>query len=207
MTDKPVDQLVEKDWLVVWDRLKYTRLGAKKWNGFAPEIVPGDYRDEMVTTWIPPVLLDDYSTFALHPLIPMKPQAEIEAEKRGEKFVPEVLTNDDIFKDESVGLALPGVRGGGQGMGMQSMDDMMEMMDMGMGMTAGYSGAGIEKNPVEYKLLRFYDFVGFANSPRPNRKYVYRLRYAVNDPNFPANPEMQPKVSTLAPDSRSGFLI
>lgn len=68
------------------------------------------------------------------------------------------------------------------------------------------SDRGIEADPVEYKLLRFYDFVGFPNSPQPGRKYVYRLRYSVNDPNFPANPEMQPQINTLAPETTARIL-
>ena len=77
VTDKPVDQLAEEDWVKIWDRSSYTKLAALRWSGFAPEIVPADYRDEALTMWIPPVLLDDYSRFATHPLIPMIPQKEL----------------------------------------------------------------------------------------------------------------------------------
>ena len=57
-------------------------------------------------------------------------------------------------------------------------------MMMGMGMAMMGRG-GMEPNPVDYKLIRFYDFAGFKGSPQFGRKYAYRIRYAVNDPNFP----------------------
>jgi len=72
-------------------------------------------------------------------------------------------------------------------------------MMMGMGMAMMGRGA-LEADPVDYKLIRFYDFAGFKNSPQFGRKYVYRVRYAVNDPNFPFAETLQPKVSSLAPD-------
>jgi hypothetical protein len=78
-------------------------------------------------------------------------------------------------------------------------DDMYSGGSGGGGMY-GYGGR-TEVDPVEHKLMRFYDFVGFPNAPKPGRKYVYRLRYAVNDPNFPADPKQQPKISTLSPET------
>ncbi len=72
-------------------------------------------------------------------------------------------------------------------------------MMMGMGMAMMGRGA-LEADPVDYKLIRFYDFAGFKNSPQFGRKYVYRVRYAVNDPNFPFAETLQPKVSSMAPD-------
>ncbi len=208
VTDKPVDQLAEEDWEgIMWNREWYTRLAAQVWAGFAPEIVPSDYRDEALTTYIPPVLLDDYSTFSLHPLIPMIPQKELkeklnpgQEEEEEEEFV--------LGEEGNLQLLAPGVRGGGMG-GMDMMDMDMEMdmeMEMG-GMMGGMMGSmmygrGIEKDPVDYKLIRFYDFVGprYPKSPEFGRKYVYRLRYSINDPNFPFNQMLQPKTSNLAPE-------
>ena len=70
-------------------------------------------------------------------------------------------------------------------------------MMMGMGM-AMMGRSALEEDPVDYKLIRFYDFAGFKNSPQFGRKYVYRVRYAVNDPSFAET--LQPKVSSMAPD-------
>lgn len=205
VTDKPVDQLAEADWEgIFWNRENYTKLAAMKWSGFAPEIVPIDYRDEALTMYIPPVLLDDYTGFATHPMIPMIPQKELkellnpgEEEEEIEDFV---LGGESNFE-----LAAPGARGGmgpggGYDEGMDMMDMEMEMGDMGGMMGGMMFGRGIEKDPVDYKLIRFYDFVGFPKSPKFGRKYVYRLRYSVNDPNFPFNQALQPKTSSLAPE-------
>lgn len=204
VTDKPVDQLAEGDWVEIWNRLKYTQLAALRWSGFAPELVPSDYRDDALTMWIPPVLLDDYRSFALHPLIPMLSQKDLEnAAKAGE--VQEDFREFTTDMEDDLTLVAPGQRGGGT-MGMMGMDYGMEMdsmgmdsMMMGMGMAMMGRG-GLEANPVDYKLIRFYDFAGFKGSPQFGRKYVYRIQYAVNDPNFPFLETLQPKVSSLSPD-------
>ena len=207
VTDKSVDQLADNDWRTVWSRLRYTQLAAYRWSGFAPEVVPSDYRDDSLTMWIPPVLLDDYRSFALHPLIPMLSQKELERENSLEEDDEEIM--DFSMDMDDTELVAPGQRssmGMGMGMGMEmgemdyGMDEMgMDGMMMGMGMAMMGRG-GLEANPVDYKLIRFYDFAGFKNSPQFGRKYVYRIRYAVNDPNFPFSERLQPKMSSLAPE-------
>lgn len=211
VTDKSADQLVEEDWVKVWDRTLYTKLAAYNWSGFAPEIVPNDYRDEALTMWIPPVLLDDYRSIAQHPLIPEMSQAAIKREQ-GNVVEDEEVKEFSMEMDDDTELVAPGQRAtggmggeGGMGMGME-MDMDMDMgagmeggMMMGMGMAMMGRGA-LEADPVDYKLIRFYDFAGFKNSPQFGRKYVYRVRYAVNDPNFPFAETLQPKVSSMAPD-------
>ena len=207
VTDKSPDQLVEADWADVWNRTLYTKLAASVWSGFAPEIVPADYRDEALTMWIPPVLLDDYRSIGFHPLIPRLSQSEIKREQGN--LIDDEDTNEFSTEDDSE-LVAPGQRsnggmedmyGGGMGMdmGMDMEGGMEGGMMMGMGMAMMGRGA-LEADPVDYKLIRFYDFAGFKNSPQFGRKYVYRVRYAVNDPNFPFAETLQPKVSSLAPD-------
>ena len=211
VTDKSADQLVEADWVKVWDRTLYTKLAAYNWSGFAPEIVPNDYRDEALTMWIPPVLLDDYRSIARHPLIPEMSQAAIKREQ-GNVVEDEEVKQFSMEMEDDTELVAPGQRATG-GMGGEGGMDMgygMDMgMDMGMGMEGGMMmgmgmammGRGaLEEDPVDYKLIRFYDFAGFKNSPQFGRKYVYRVRYAVNDPNFPFAETLQPKVSSMAPD-------
>lgn len=205
VTDKSVDQLAQGDWINVWNRLMYTQVAAALWSGFAPEIVPADYRNDL-TMWIPPVLLDDYRSFSLHPAVPLKTQDQLKREELGTEEVIEEVDESTIFDRGQ--LRGPGAARGqfGGGEDMDMMDDMMEMEDdmmgMGMGMMGAFGARGLEVDPVEYQLLRFYDFYAIGkNQPKPGRKYVYRLRFAVNDPNFPANPEMQPKVNSLAPDA------
>ncbi|MGI9472494.1 MAG: hypothetical protein ACR2NZ_13215 [Rubripirellula sp.] len=208
VTEKPVDQLVEADWVKLpWNRDLYTQLGALRWSGFAPEIVPGDYRDEALTTWIPPVLLDDYRPFATHPMIPMVPHKELKAQL-GIDTIEDDPMEFSIDGAEGLDLVVPGERGGGlSGGGGYEMDmdmgmDMEEGMDgMMMGMGMAMMGRSIEADPVDYKLIRFYDFAGFKSSPKKGHNYVYRIRYAVNDPNFPFLQTLQPKISSLAPEA------
>lgn len=206
VTDKTVQQLTEEDWTKVYDRSLYTKIADTVWQGFAPEIVPEDYRDENITTWIPPVLLDDYSYFALHPRIPMLSKREleekeqIEAEKNDTSGIIDIENLD--FQNSETELAGPGASGGIDG----GMDDFMDDMDEDFGDM--YSGGGmgmfsrgqIEIDPVEHKLIRFYDFGLYPSKAKPGRKYSYRLRYAVIDPNFPALAQVQPTTSKLSPD-------
>jgi hypothetical protein len=201
VTDRPVDQLTDEDWVKVWNMKRYAELADGFWAGFAPEIVPEDYREDQLTPWIPPVLLDDYRPYSVHPKIPMISQTEMDRNAAAVAGELVEITDFEFSSDEDVKLAAPGMRnmgmpsamGGGYG-------DDMGMMGGGMVM---FSRGKIEKDPVEYKLMRFYDFAGasfFKNAPKPGRTYVYRLRYSVNDPNFPLAATMQPKTSSLAPE-------
>lgn len=207
VTDKAVGDLGEGDWIKIGDRESDLKRAAGVWAGFAPELVPMDYRDLNVTGYIPPILLSDYSKFALHPLIPMVSREEIERKK----FAEEQVSATDVSAEEmelSTGT-LSGDAGGMGGMGGDmgmyesmgygSMGSDSEMgMQMGMGVAYGLTT--VDKNPVEYKLMRFYDFArgGTKLSPMPGHRYVYRLRYAVQDPNFPLNRIQQPKSATLS---------
>lgn len=208
VTEKSVQQLGEEDWVKVYDRSLYTKIADTVWQGFAPEIVPEDYRDENITTWIPPVLLDDYSHFALHPRIPMLSKRELEEQQlledeKNDRSGEINLENLDFQNDESE-LAGPGADGGMRGGGGMGYDDM----DMDMGYDDMYSGGGmgmfsrgqVEIDPVDHKLIRFYDFGLYPSKAKPGRKYSYRLRYAVIDPNFPALAQAQPTTSKLSPD-------
>ncbi|MEO1527788.1 MAG: hypothetical protein AAFX06_20350, partial [Planctomycetota bacterium] len=110
--------------------------------------------------------------------------------------------------------------GGGDMMG-DMMGGGMGDMDMGMMMGGGMGGGAAntmagkpaEENPVEYKLLRFYDFayikgrVGGAdkNAPKIGRTYVYRIRYGINDPNFPRDEKLQPQSRSLDKDAYTRF--
>ncbi len=177
VTNKSVDELTDEDWgdkkddkSFVWDRTKYTQLAAYRWSGFAPEIVPSDYRDDALSTWIPPVLLDDYRTFALHPLIPMLSQKDLEKEAALENDDEEIIEFSTDM-DETT-LVAPGQRAGAMsmmgmdyGMGMDDMDmgDMDGMM-MGMGMAMmGRGGIEAESGRVQADpLLRFRRLQGLA---------------------------------------------
>jgi len=126
---------------------------------------------------------------------------------------------DVIIDPNKIDVDLSGRQTGGYGGmddSMMMMDDMMsgeEDMSMMMGGTsAGMKGKPAEENPVDFKLLRFYDFAfvrGKArdpNAPRLTRKYVYRIRFGVNDPNFPQDAQKQPLAKSLAPDAYSRYV-
>jgi hypothetical protein len=207
VTQKSVEDLTEDDWSKVYDRSLYTKIADTVWSGFAAEIVPEDYRDENITTWIPPVLLDDYAYFALHPKIPLLSKREIEEQTLMEELKNDTsdmidLENLDLQNNQSE-LADPGATGAMGGMG-GGYDDMM----MDSGFDEMYSGGGmglfsrgqVEVDPVDHKLIRFYDFGLYPSKAKPGHKYSYRLRYAVIDPNFPAIAQFQPATSKLSPD-------
>lgn len=208
VTNKTVDQLEDKDWIQIANRESDLKRAAFVWAGYAPELVHSDYRDVNLTGYIPPVLINDYSSFAVHPMIPKESRKELEQ-------IEFLESQDDVEVDSAENTELADLGSStGMGMGMGGMDSGMDYGDMdmdmdmgaGMGMSMGMgmsaSMAMVEQDPVEHKIMRFYDFArgGDPKSPMPGRTYVYRIRYAVQDPNFPANPIQQPKSSTLQGD-------
>jgi len=127
---------------------------------------------------------------------------------------------DDPFSGANIGTAQPGAGMMGAGMmgagmmGAGMMEGDYGMEDGGSGMDGGYGMGGYGmaggygmtatsiKSQPDYKLIRFYDFRDFTRrdptAPIPGRKYVYRIRVAVEDPNFPRNASLQPRNSTLS---------
>ena len=223
VTGKTADEiknLKEEDWVQLrWDRKLLTELAARKWSGFAPEIVPDDYRDDALSLWLPPVLLDDYRSYASHPLIPELSRSDLERQQELlEQSQDKGIQEFKFEGDDDTELTAPGGRGGTSGGSMGSMGDMgamggMDMGDMegmgdfGMDMGMAMMGRSLDPNPPEYKLVRFYDFyteemygAKLADSAQPGRVYVYSIRYAVDDPNFPRFPTLQPKLNTLDPE-------
>lgn len=205
VTAKPVDQLVDADWTARGNSRYFQQLLLKVWSGMAKEIVAGKYRDPELTAAIPPVLLDHYGWFAVHPKIPV-----------GDEPLPGTSLNPVVEDAVPAGPVLPDAaddpfaargRTGGAAMGMEGGFGGMAGMDTGgYGGYGGFNmGAGMSKvDQPEFKLIRFYDFADFSGTdpgaPKPGRKYVYRIRIAVEDPNFPSNPMSQPKNSTLSAD-------
>ena len=190
VTDKPVDQLVEEDWIKRDGRQEVTYDAIVFWSGFAPELVPDDYRDVTLTMWIPPVLLDDYASFALHPLVPMLPKSEIDARENVDTWTgEEEIEITDFFRKEDQAV--------------QSLKAQQNQTPM-FAESNQFAGMPIP-DPAEYKMVRFYDFATDPkrdpNSPKPGRKYVYRVRVSIDDPNFPSDFRYQPELKTLHPDA------
>jgi hypothetical protein len=204
VTNKSVDQLTDADWVVRGSSRYYQQLLLNAWAGMASEIVAGKYRDPELTTAIPPVLLENYTYFASHPKIPL-----------GDVPLPgTMMTTEETSEDAPLDPIIPGTgdadvfRGKGRsavGSGFQG--DMGAGAYGSMGMGGGMSGYGASMGVVsaadqpDHKLIRFYDFRDFTGrdpgSPQPGRKYVYRVRIAVEDPNFPADAGSQPRSSSL----------
>jgi hypothetical protein len=204
VTDKPVEQLTEADWVVRGSSRYYQQLLLRYWAGMNKEVVAGKYRDPELTTAIPPVLLESYMHFVTHPKIPV-----------GDEPLPgTVLPAGAQPEAAPVGPIIPGAgdadpirnrgRAGGAG-GPGSAYGAPMAADMGYNSYAGMGGnmaINVTALQPDYKLIRFYDFRDFTGkdlaSPQPGRKYVYRIRIAVEDPNFPTDPLAQPRNGTLA---------
>ena len=212
VTDRAVDDLTDEDWVLRGSRKKYAFEAATKWAGFCPEVLPKEFRDEALTTYIPPILIDDYRRITGHPKIP-------ETFSRFAAMEEEI--DDSPVSLEDIRLAGPsGGRGRGMEMGMgMGMGGEMDMyggydaggaMDMyggmgggyGMGMSGGYGSMAMEEDPVDHKLIRFYDFADArdAQAPKLGHLYVYRLRVSLIDPNFPREESMQPDAGVLSAD-------
>tara|TARA_R110002049_G_scaffold72490_2_gene187056 strand:- start:41123 stop:43114 length:1992 start_codon:yes stop_codon:yes gene_type:complete len=188
VTNKTVDELVDEDWVNRDSDRQVTVDAIRDWSGTAPELVPSDYRDVTLTMWVPPVLIDDYASYTLHPMIPMLPKSEIDALEN----VEEVDAIEEVDLDRLIFGADAKVE---QAKDMTNAPMYMEVTPYGMPIA----------DPVEYKLVRFYDFAtdprGDANAPKPGRKYVYRVRVSIDDPNFPSDFNLQPELKTLHPDA------
>jgi len=209
VTDKAVDQLTDQDWTLVANSEFYKRLVIRLWAGMAKEIVTGKYRDPALTTPIPPILLDHYGRFASHPEIPLgdeDPRATMQQMAQQQQNLPSGPITFDAEEDpfanrgriDPLRNLRPGMSGsgpmGGAGMGYGA-------AGMGYGAAGmGQSGAMSVADQPDYKLIRFYDFYspGSKASPQPGRKYVYRIRTAIEDPNFPEDPAAQPRNSSLS---------
>lgn len=189
VTNKSIDQLIETDWIQRDGRVQTIRDAVLTWSGFAPEIVPADYRaDAALTMWIPPVMMTDYATFALHPLIPMESMRAI-AERKERLRAMNVPVN--VGPDQ---IRVRDARGRPRG-GNERFDEQMQLQ-------ADVARMRETRQLPRYKLVRFYDFAedhADPNAPQQGRNYVYRVRVAVDDPNFPADPRLQPRASTLEP--------
>lgn len=178
VTEKQADALEETDWINIdgWKRLN--EYASSYWNGYAKDIVPADYREQRLTSLIPPVLLDDFTRFATHPKIPLKTMAELAREADDPLSKVEVV---DLFKEEA-----------------GDADAVEAPVAVGRGRTRRSQ----ERKEPEYKLVRFYDFFNqrVKHSPQLGRRYVYRIRVRVEDPNFPELASKSPSLRSLAPE-------
>jgi len=193
VTNKSVDQLTDADWGSRGDSRYFQRLLLYRWAGMAKEIVAAKYRDAELTSAIPPVLLDHYAWFTTHPRIPV-----------GDEPLPGTLGPQLPLQTEPAGPIIPGELDSFGAKGRAGVGMMDPGYDMGMDYSSVMNpyGTGMKIDHPEFKLIRFYDFRDFQGidpgAPRPGRKYVYRIRVALEDPNFPSSPVLQPRNGALA---------
>jgi hypothetical protein len=206
VTDKDVSALADADWktVITFSQLKKYR---SKWAGEAADRTPAIYFDQQLTMPIPPVLIHDTSSFALHPKLPTGDEL-IKAEGAQPSTDPGAngpTTGDDDEDGQGSGppgFGPPGLGGRGGLAGGMPGSGMMGSGMMGSGMMGGYGMGASSANPPKYKQVRFYDFVDpkSPDSPKEGRLYVYRVRVALQDPNFPLDPSMQPPLRYLNPE-------
>ncbi|WP_417750079.1 hypothetical protein [Rosistilla oblonga] len=238
VTDRSVDQLEEPndakieakegDWVVTTSDGFMNRMYIKHWAGYSPEVISPAYMDSVLTMPIPPLLIQDYMKFAVHPQVPLAGQKKRDTTEVKEEVVevdteltgPSTGTRLDIGALKQRRPAGPGMGSGMMGAeGMMGSEGMMgaEMMmgsegmmppEMMMGSEGMMGPGGMMGSTVvvasEYKLIRFYDFRDSPrrneNGPQPGRKYVYRIQVAVEDPNYPINGRFAPPLKTLDPE-------
>lgn len=201
VTDKSVEDLTEEDWVLRFDRKTHYRLAKRDWIGFAPEYTPSDYRDDALTLHIPPIMLDDYYSYTSHEKLPKISKQEVKMEEARMMGSGTLIDLEEDLEDDTSVLAGPGVSGvpGGRFRNDDDFDLGFEDASFGGGLAIGRGF--LEVDPVDHKLIRFFDFAGIITrtAPQPGRTYVYRVRYGVVDPNFPQIKELQPTTSSLEP--------
>lgn len=219
VTDRPVDSLTDSDWVRRGTSRYYHQLHLQVWAGAAKEIVTGKYRDPELTVGIPPVLLDNYADFASHPDIPVGDEPLVRLNPLQQQDTGPVGPIVPGVDDEPFAAGNLPPASGGQMYGSSGMYGSEAMYGSGSGSAygsgsggmygsggmPGYGGMGATlrvEDQADYKLIRFYDFRDFSGNDRaapvPGRQYVYRLRVAVEDPNFPRIASLQPRSGSLS---------
>ena len=215
----PDREIQENEWQPVKSSNHYIGKEVPKWNGTANDTyVPTDHLDEQIVMPCPPIMMRNLKPFMWHPKLPLRGQAgkikdQIAAIDGADKPTEEELIPGMAAarKRKNDGASLDGAGGIDPGMdNMDNMDDMDDMAGMEAGMDGmdGMGGGGEsfleEEVPVDYKLVRFYDF-----DVQPGHSYRYRIRLILEDPNNPnitANRELTvhtaPEVHTLNDDVR-----
>ena len=169
---EPLDmELVEKD--------------QDTWAAVYPEMIDKKYLTPSidVTEPLPPLVHANHDPNAIrHPKIPLAGEASAEENKAAAKAA-------EAVKEDAEGGAKGRSRkraGRGRSAGPKGMGGMGGMMPMGgMGGMMGMSGRmGVAKEKIDYMLFRFFDF-----TVTPGKKYKYRVRLALENPNFDVAPQ------------------
>jgi|GEM_PF-1478595 len=158
------------------------------------EIADPSYLDPVLTQPVPPILLAD-----LQPLL--LPEDKLEKLPPSQAQLTTVEATEETAQTDDTGPQLPSRNrrksAAAGGAGMAGMGGMGGGMASGAGMAGGggmASGAGMaggggmgaaiggNRTVSKYKLVRFFDF-----DAEPGKKYRYRIRLALEDPNNSPN--------------------
>lgn len=228
---KPVKQFVNIDAVN-----KLRELAAMEYAGQPVEPVDPRWTDYILTLPLPPLVGRDFGADATHPDIPLAinapPPEEVTAPPTEQ---PAVETKEEDSGEFSGGTRsqqmisqgpgafapgrMPGYPGGEFGRSGGYGSELMRGMPgsfrgEGMGEMRGYSGGGIAgpdtqrttiPREVDFWLLRFFDF-----TVEPGKKYRYRVKLVLADPNygFPSDNALDSAVlDRLATSKKRDFRI
>ena len=169
-----------------WERIAYMRkvndeagLGDTEglhWAERLQEVVdPEQILENTLTGPIPPIMLQDVTEAAAHPLIPLRDPNSIEEEEEEEQADAEEEEGAD--EDDSI------IGGGIVGQGRETRERETSARD-----------GRAERDPgdVNYKLFRFFDLTA-----EPGHTYRYRVQLYLEDPNNPQDSAAAPPESAL----------
>jgi hypothetical protein len=146
----------------------------EKWAAVYPDMIDKKYLSPSVdvTAPLPPLVLANHNPDAIrHPKIPLAGEASVEENKAAAAAATaEDAESKSKPRRRGGSRARPGM-GGGMGM----------MPGMGGGMSGA---AGLAKEKIEYQLFRFFDF-----KVEPGKTYKYRVRLALDNPNYDVEPQ------------------
>lgn len=209
----PEDPNAELQWESIGGTNQALRASRSEWAGVGTEVAHQAYVHQYLTMPIPPILLRDFEELALHPDIPRKDQKisltpEImpnqmvdpnsESEDGEPSFIPSGaagmtpgMPGASPMAAGMMPMGAPGMApGAAPGMAAGMAPGMGPGMGLGMGappalgmggMMAPGAGMGMYGSSVtEWKLGRYFDLTA-----EPGKKYRYRVRLLIEDPNHP----------------------
>jgi hypothetical protein len=202
-----------------WDSLSVNAAldETANWAGALQEIVDPAYLDERLTHPAPPFMQRELWDLLTHPEVPLPPMATAETTTEG-RIGPRVRpgsrsapkddapTLDDFGPPRSAmggfneGQPMPGMPMGRGPTMSAGAPAGAEGSPMGMGMPGseyGYAGSGVSVALPKYKLIRFTD-----TTVEAGRKYRYRLKILLHDPNHPHTNYTPPSPASLDPKVR-----
>lgn len=210
-----------------WKRVDSKKLKdlEDQYGASVPELADPDAVDPKLTHPVPPFLLTDLRPVLLHPDVEratavvqkFEEEADPEFIDTGEGFLMDddaggAATRGGGMNRGSGGMMPKGGKAGSSGFGGGSSgynpyggsggkSRMSGSGGMGSGMKSGMGGGSFggggainfeTYRPVAKKLVRFVDFTAQAG-----RKYRYRVKLVLEDPNRPKDPDMEPEPTTL----------